>query len=500
MTNLNTLVGFGAGGGGGGTMDAWEMPSKLTVKPIDYGGYAYNPETNASYSQLSLRYPGTRGSAWTSTATDRPYKANPYIVHYAMETGNGRMRGYCYCADINMTTGVITMKADGSGSGEAWSNTSGSAVSTTLGHGAHGSGTYWAGGNNAWPGQSSHYFGHWYAECDQSGYQSGSASATNQDHGTGGFFMMQPCLNDEWHSMHPHYQQSNNYQYHKKIRSYRGQISTDNWNGGSNHWNHVTPPYRAADTPYLTNNNNRAITCSLGYRNSSYYYYQRVYDRSGNASSDHFYSNQPQHNSHHVYWHNAWIHSNGDFHLYNSYMGDPIFVANEDDLRYNGPAGGPRSGQGWPNGATQNSSNNNQMIHPQVIMNSAGTSQYALWGPISMENDLYMCRLNSWGSKYYGEQSNIVIVKYVHDTVNSYKTDGYFKIVKSWDKPGEWDDEPMSYRNRSDAEQHVPIWENQSDTWPKFMVSIAETSGNYILMSHKIPPYAEWTDRDIDLK
>ena len=86
---------------------------------------------------------------------------------------------------INKSTGALSL----GGETNVWSNGSGAALSTTFCTYDPYTGCFVCGGHNAWPGQSSHTFGHSKGSIDADGVlQSGSGSYTNKDHGYNGLF------------------------------------------------------------------------------------------------------------------------------------------------------------------------------------------------------------------------------------------------------------------------------------------------------------------------
>ena len=86
---------------------------------------------------------------------------------------------------INKTTGALTLGSEQN----VWSNGSGAALSTTFCTYDPYTGNFVCGGHNAWPGYSTHQFGHSKGRIDADGVlQSGSGTYTNKDHGYNGLF------------------------------------------------------------------------------------------------------------------------------------------------------------------------------------------------------------------------------------------------------------------------------------------------------------------------
>ncbi len=494
MTNLNSLVGFGAGGGGGG-MDTWEVTATKTWDIKDYGSGQGEANVNAqgsnSYSCLSLRYPATKNSSWDSDQTHRPYKNNGYMVFYSMEYGGNWTRGYVYCWDLDITNGTFgAMKSHGNGSGCAWSNSNYAGISTTLGHSYPGSGTYWAGGNNAWPGQSSHTFGYWYAEADSTGYLTGGANHTNYHHQHGGYKHMRPCSNEKWYSAHPNYH-TNGSGYLTTITSEKGSISHNDhhtssyqWGGGNNTSRQIDTPYCPQQSTWLEN---------VGYRNSSYYYYLASYDAGSSYQSYHWYtSGNAQHNSTHVQTRQR-IMSNGDTYVRYNSNDQWKYAGKEININKDGPDGTDTNYSSWQNPVNGLSDTLN---YPWVV--DFGRSDVTKGIPLG--DNKWMCRMGHWTNAYWSEVDPIVIVELVEDTVNATKVDSYWRIIKSWDAPGTWDTETVAYRNRGDSEMHVPIYEGFTSDWPKYIVDITASGKSYQATCRKVPAYADWTDRTIDLK
>ena len=498
MTNLNSLVGFGAGGGGGGGgMAAWELKSELSWSTKDVGpsqgGNQVNSMTDYSYSCLSLRYPGTQGDggSWTSSpSTDKPYKNNGYLVHYAMEYGNGWTRGACYCWDLDLNTGTFSaLKPDGSGSSTAWSNSQYAGISTTLGHSYPGSGGYWAGGNNAWPGQSSHQFGFWYCEADNTGYKNGGASHTSFHHQHGGYKMFRPRDHYRYYGAHPSYHQ-NGSQYHTIISCEAGSVNRNDTHTSSYSWGGNNNIWRAIDAPYCESSN---IWINFsGHRNSSYYYYLESIDASNQYTSYHWYGPNAQHNSSYVNM-KANIMSNGDTFVYSS-KGGWKYAGKEVDIRYNGPNGTSTNYTGW-----QNPQSWTDQLDYGMAIDPQGSN--SLYGPISIGDNKFMCRLGNYTNYYWSETDPVVIVEYVEDTVDTtHKKGGFWRVIKSWDAPSTWDEEKVAYKNRADTSQHLPIYDSQSTDWPKYMVYVVGSGQKYTAYCREVPAYADWTDRSIDLK
>tara|TARA_E500000331_G_scaffold17175_1_gene15214 strand:- start:590 stop:2074 length:1485 start_codon:yes stop_codon:yes gene_type:complete len=494
MTELKSLVGFGAGGGGGG-MDTWEITGTQTWKISDFGSGQGESNVEAqnsnSYACLSLRYPAAQNTSWSSDPTQRPYKDNGYMVYYAMEAGGGWTRGYVYCWDLDLTNGTFSaMKAHNSGSDCAWSNSNYNGISTTLGHSYPGAGTFWAGGNNAWPGQSSHQFGYWYAEADSTGYKSGGSSHTGMHHQHSGYKHMRPCSNEKWFSGHPSYH-SNSSQYFTRITSEQGSVSKNDHHTSSYYWGGNNNTSRQIDTPYCPNGSTWLE--HSGYRNSSYYYYLASYDADQNHGNYHWYSSgNPQHNSNHVSMRTR-IMSNGD--AYVKYNSNSVwkYAGKEENINKDGPDGTDTNYTGWQNPTSTLSDTLNYPFAVDLGKNDVTRA-------IPLGDNKYMVRLGSWTNNYWSESNPIVIVEMVEDTVNSMKVDSYWRIIKSWDAPATWDPEKVAYRNRSDAEMHLPIYEGFTSDWPKYIVDIVALGSSYKATCRKVPAYADWSDRSIDLK
>tara|TARA_B100000131_G_scaffold47921_2_gene42542 strand:+ start:6125 stop:7621 length:1497 start_codon:yes stop_codon:yes gene_type:complete len=497
MTNLNSLVGFGAGGGGGSAQGEWELKDTLEWQPKDVGpssgGNNVQAQTSSSYSCLSLRYPGTKGDsgAWTSSpSTDKPYKNNGYLVHYAMEYHGGWTRGAVYCWDLNLSNGTFSaLKPDGSGSDVAWSNGSYSGISTTMGHSFPGSGGFWAGGNNAWPGTSSHAFGFWYAECDSTGYKNGGYQNTNYHHQHSGYKMLRPRDHYRYYGSHPSYH-SNGYQYHTVISVEAATVSKHDTQTSSYSWGGGNYVYRAIDAPYCESGN--IFIGFSGHRNSSYYYYCESIDANNTNTHYHWYaSGSPQHNSPYVNLRHS-VMGNGDTFVYNDKTGWR-YAGKEVDIRYDGPNGNSCPYSGWSDPQTWTN-----LLNYGMNINPSNTN--ALYGPISLGDNKYMCQLGNWHSYYWSETNPVVIVEYVEDTVDTtWKTGGFWRIIKSWDAPDPWNGERIAYKNRADSEQHLPIYDSQNTDWPKYMVYLIASGKTYKAYCREVPPYSEWTDRSVDL-
>tara|TARA_B100000965_G_C19547974_1_gene738758 strand:+ start:31 stop:1392 length:1362 start_codon:yes stop_codon:yes gene_type:complete len=189
-----SFTGIAAGGGGGGGGGGGDTGTFGTVHDIKYvkGDSGWTREW--SYASMGRQYGGMKGNQY-------------YFVWIEYNSPQSRTRQRIDMFSVNRSTGAITNQ----GSGSVWQNNSGAAVSTT--HYSHvaGSGSGVSGGNNAWPGQSSHTFGYDYWQV-YNGSISGSSPGQTYDshHSNGSWHGLCSNSDNSGYSMLCGYYQQNN--------------------------------------------------------------------------------------------------------------------------------------------------------------------------------------------------------------------------------------------------------------------------------------------------
>ncbi len=177
MTNLNSLVGFGAGGGGGGSTSGWNA-TPLDSK--DTQSYEGDWTVSTTYTWIGRGKP-------LSTLSGAGIKGNNTIVRmfprYNSSTQVTKMTGIKY--SVNMVTGAITEEY----SDDIWTNNSGACTSTIWFRGPLSGGCGAMGGHICWPGYSSHRFGNGYW-CDTGTSFTGGWNNSNADHGYNGNYYL----------------------------------------------------------------------------------------------------------------------------------------------------------------------------------------------------------------------------------------------------------------------------------------------------------------------
>lgn len=160
--------GGGGGGGGGSTGTFGTIHDDATILGTDDDN---NYQCNESYSSMGRQFGGLKGHqfyfAWM-----QEYNSN-----------NNRTRQRIKMFSVNRSTGAITQQ----GGGNVWLNNSGRAISTTCYYNIEGTGSGCSGGNNAYPGHSSHVFGYDYWQV-YSGNITGSGTYSQDSHQTNGTY------------------------------------------------------------------------------------------------------------------------------------------------------------------------------------------------------------------------------------------------------------------------------------------------------------------------
>ena len=174
MTNLNTLPGFSTGGGGGSS-NPTIFSSTVATDTLDLGS------SRTTYSYTSGAFPASTG---TTNIKDR----NVFCKWMQwMDSTNGTSGFSVYTFSVNKSTGAIT-KLQG-GVQDAWVNNGAAALSTTYLLHDPNYGCFFSGGNNGYPGYSSHYQGYTAGQIDTSGaLVNNSAYVNNGDHGYNGTY------------------------------------------------------------------------------------------------------------------------------------------------------------------------------------------------------------------------------------------------------------------------------------------------------------------------
>lgn len=179
MTDLSTLVGFGAGGGGGGgaTVDRLCDSTPVDSKLIDRTG----GDDRKPYSYTSGLFPG-------ASPNGNIKSRNVFATWAQWRDESNNHTGFAISSfSVDRSTGAITILQGGPQ--DVWVNQSGAALSTTyLVHDAvHG--CFFSGGHNAYPGHSGHQFGYTAGQVDVNGALSGgTVNQSGGDHGYNGTF------------------------------------------------------------------------------------------------------------------------------------------------------------------------------------------------------------------------------------------------------------------------------------------------------------------------
>ena len=178
MTNLSTLPGFGASSGGGGGSSTAEPVLATYHAGLELTCGADTRNANAAYSGVMA------GQAPSGIIKNRETFA--YWAQWQDSYNN--YTGFTISSfKVDKSTGQPTQLQ--AGPQDVWTNSSGSATSTTylIYDPIHG--CFFSGGHNAYPGYSSHMFGYTKGQVKSDGsIGGGGASYTNQDHGYNGTF------------------------------------------------------------------------------------------------------------------------------------------------------------------------------------------------------------------------------------------------------------------------------------------------------------------------
>lgn len=180
MTNLNTLVGFGAGGSGGGGSSSSTafLGSQIDTLTLNNKRGYTDRRSSSSYSGFA--------PAASQDLTNNRSKRTFYFWTQSRDPSNNYSAFTVNTFTIDKATGQVSQTSYGAQ--DIWQNTSGAALSTTYLVYDPTYGTFFSGGHNAYPGYSSHVFGHTTGYVRDDGYASGYASYTNTDHGYNGTY------------------------------------------------------------------------------------------------------------------------------------------------------------------------------------------------------------------------------------------------------------------------------------------------------------------------
>ncbi len=176
MTNLSSLAGFSAGGSGGSSNPDFFANN---------GAHVANSQINLAVSGYndSVSYEYTMGLFPAATTTGNIKDRNVFGIWRQWADSVAGASGFSITSfEVNKTTGAVTVLQGGPQA--VWTNTSGSAHSTTYLTYDPNWGCFFSAGNNAYPGHSSHVMGYTAGQLDSSGAVQGATNAyTNGDHG-----------------------------------------------------------------------------------------------------------------------------------------------------------------------------------------------------------------------------------------------------------------------------------------------------------------------------
>lgn len=176
MAKLSTFKGFGATSGSSGGSSGGSSSSGYTKRDYKVFGGDSGWNNSSTYSFASRTAGGRKNNKF-------------FTIRGEYNGTAGQTRARVTAFEVNTTTGAISLLAENN----SWLNTSGSGWSTTYFNSPEGTGAYWAGGNNAYPGQSSHYFGYFYGKVNENGSLSATGyNASNADHGYNGNYNVPP--------------------------------------------------------------------------------------------------------------------------------------------------------------------------------------------------------------------------------------------------------------------------------------------------------------------
>lgn len=163
-----SFTGIAAGGGGGGGGGGGTGTFGTVYDEVSFTGGGGGWNCGSSYSSMGRQYGGLKGNQYYFAWMRENSSANGTDQHIRMFS-------------VNRSTGAITDQ----GSTSAWGHNNGNAVSTTWYTVVEGSGSCVSGGNNAWPGNSSHVFGFDYWQVYNGNVNGGGTSSQDSHNGNG---------------------------------------------------------------------------------------------------------------------------------------------------------------------------------------------------------------------------------------------------------------------------------------------------------------------------
>ena len=346
---------------------------------------------------------------------------------------------------INKSTGALTIGSESA----VWTNTSGNGLSTTFCTYDPYTGCFVCGGHNAWPGYGSHMFGHSRGRIDADGVlQSGQGQYTNKDHGYNGLYFSD--YNSNGYFMTAGYDANSSSRSH-----YKGWQGSRSGNPG-NQFDTVTSDFTSTSEgqqiygqwDYTPTGNDKVAGVGIALTSSSYG--RGMYAANGNYTTWNSTSNLGV-NAHS--WSPHFRYSDGT--LVNPRPNSFNITWGSYSSASDNPASGTEGFQSSPN-------LHGSAYHHQHI--GLGSNHWLSFSMIDSDNGGMKGRPLLWKINGNYDPETVKIFDNSVSDPQAFKAAGHFIQDATW---------------------HC-VWENATDTYPKWLVSFLWNNNKWNVRSYEI--------------